>query len=61
MTASASYKRPFAELKGCIGERQQPANSGRTVYVEVCNLKARFPDVSVIPERYTGYRFRYRF
>ncbi len=26
MTASA-YKRPFAEPKGCIGERQQPASS----------------------------------
>ncbi len=29
MTASA-YKRPFAEPKGCIGERQQPAKSGRS-------------------------------
>ncbi len=27
MTASA-YERPFAEPKGCISERQQPANSG---------------------------------
>ena len=29
MSASA-YKRPFAEPKGCISERQQPANSGHS-------------------------------
>ncbi len=29
MTASA-YKRPFAEPKGCISERQQPAKSCRS-------------------------------
>jgi len=29
MTAIA-YKRPFAEPKGCISERQQPAKSGRS-------------------------------
>jgi len=36
-----AYKRPFAEPKGCISERQQPATNELSLHKKLLGLKIR--------------------